>query len=101
MRVRSLLMRASPVVCTMLAVVVHVSAVAAQPKRPAPEEPGAAFKRQGDEAMDALHYDEAIAAYTKAYEVGNMPAALYNRGRAHQARGQYVLALADIERFAR
>jgi hypothetical protein len=69
-------------------------------KRPA-EDPAAAAKREGDEAMDALRYDDAIAAYTRAYESFGMPAALYNRGRVHQARGEYVLAADDIERFAR
>jgi hypothetical protein len=68
-------------------------------KRP-PEDPAAALKRQGDEAMDALRYDDAIAAYTRAYELSGMPAAVYNRGRVHQARGEYVLAVDDIERFA-
>jgi hypothetical protein len=69
--------------------------------RRAPEDPAAALKRQGDEAMDALRYDDAIAAYTKAYELSGMPAAVYNRGRVHQARGEYVLAMDDLERFAR
>jgi hypothetical protein len=66
-----------------------------------PEDPAAALKRQGDEAMDALRYDDAIALYTRAYELNGMPAVLYNRGRVYQARGQYVKALDDIDRFAR
>jgi hypothetical protein len=57
------------------------------------------LKKQGDAAMDTLHYDEAIAAYSEAYGISHNPALLYNRGRVYQARGEYPAALADIERF--
>lgn len=80
-------------------IVASPSPALAQTKKP--EDPATALKRQGDEAMDALRYDDAIALYTRAYETNGMPAALYNRGRVHQARGQWVKALDDIDRFAR
>jgi len=65
-----------------------------------PEERAAALKKQGDAAMDALHYDEAIDDYSQAYALSPDPALLYNRGRVHQARGEWPAALADLERFA-
>ena len=65
-----------------------------------PEERAATLKKQGDAAMDALRYDEAIDAYTQAYALSPDPALLYNRGRVHQARGEWPAALADLERFS-
>jgi hypothetical protein len=67
---------------------------------PSAEERAAALKKRGDAAMDALHYDEAIDDYTQAYAASPDPALLYNRGRVHQARGEWPAALADIEKFA-
>jgi hypothetical protein len=61
----------------------------------------AALKKKGDDAMDALRYDEAIAMYSEAYGLGADPALLYNRGRVYQARSEYPQALADVERFDR
>ena len=58
-----------------------------------------ALKARGDAAMDAHHYDDAISAYTRAYETSSDPVFLYNRGRAHEARGEYVLAFDDLDRF--
>jgi hypothetical protein len=57
------------------------------------------LKREGDVAMDNLHYEEAIRAYTRAFETYPDPPLLYNRGRAHQARGEFPLALRDLEAF--
>jgi len=65
-----------------------------------PEERAATLKKQGDAAMDALRYDEAIDAYTQAYALSPDPALLYNSGRVHQARGEWPAALADLERFS-
>lgn len=59
----------------------------------------AELKRRGDVAMDNLDYAGAIAHYTRAYALHPDPALLYNRGRAHQARGEFVEALADFETF--
>jgi tetratricopeptide (TPR) repeat protein len=52
------------------------------------------LKRRGDEAMDSLQYDEAIADYSKAYAISKDPVFLYNRGRVYQARDRYPEALA-------
>jgi hypothetical protein len=68
---------------------------------PSPQERAEELKRQGDAAMDALRYDEAIDAYTRAYAASPDPALLYNRGRVHQARGEWPEALADLDKFAR
>jgi hypothetical protein len=59
----------------------------------------AALKQQGDAAMDALHYTEALDSYSKAYEATHNPALLYNMGRAHEALGSYPEALEDLTSF--
>lgn len=59
----------------------------------------AELKKQGDSAMKGLRYEEAIAAYTKAYEINEDPAMLYNRGRALQGLGRYAEALEEFEAF--
>lgn len=61
----------------------------------------AAWKKRGDDAMDALRYEEAIADYSRALAASQDPAILYNRGRVYQARSEYTLALADLEKFER
>src|SRR3954468_19469802 len=58
-------------------------------------------KARGDRAMDGLHFDEALEAYTHAYELGHDPAVLYNRSRLQQARGDYPKALEDLQMFDR
>lgn len=59
----------------------------------------AELKAQADAAMDAHHYDDAIAGYSAAYAADPNPAFLYNRGKAHEARGEYPEAVADLETF--
>lgn len=70
------------------------------PAGPTPEARAAEIKAKADAAMDAHHYDEAIAGYTEAYSVFSDPALLYNRSRAHEARAEYPAAFADLETFA-
>lgn len=70
------------------------------PAGPTPEARAAEIKAKADAAMDAHHYDEAIAGYTEAYAVFPDPALLYNRSRAHEARAEYPDAFADLEAFA-
>jgi hypothetical protein len=64
-----------------------------------PKSPATEIKEQGDRAMDALHYDDALASYKKAYELSHDPALLYNQARAYQALGDYASALDLLERF--
>lgn len=59
----------------------------------------AKLKRDGDAAMVELRYDEALAAYSQAYELAQDPALLYNRGRALQALGRFPEALGQLEAF--
>jgi hypothetical protein len=83
-------------ILALIAVLLHARASAAQtpdPKR------AAELKAQADAAMDAHHYDDAIAGYTRAYETDPNPAFLYNRGKAHEARGEYPQAVEDLETF--
>src|SRR4051794_30916405 len=61
----------------------------------------AELKKRGDDAMDSLRYDDALAAYAEAYGITRDAALLYNQGRALQALGRYPEALASIERFAK
>lgn len=59
----------------------------------------AALKKKGDAAMDKLDYEAAIAAYAEAWDRGQDPAVLYNKGRAHQALAQFPEALRALELF--
>jgi hypothetical protein len=68
---------------------------------PSPEDAAksAELKRQGDRAMETMHYPEALDAYGKSYEISHEPALLYNRGRALQLLGRYPEALEELEKF--
>ncbi len=57
-------------------------------------------KRRGDEAMVALRYEEALAAYKTAYESTKSPALLYNMGRAYEGLADFPKALDALEEFA-
>jgi hypothetical protein len=59
------------------------------------------LKKQGDQAMLDLHYDDALAAYEKSYALKQNPALHYNRGRAFEALGRWADALDAYERFLR
>jgi hypothetical protein len=59
------------------------------------------LKKRGDDAMQTLHYREALDAYEQAYAVSHEPAILYNRARAEQGLGDYPAALDAIEEFVR
>ncbi len=83
----------------LFAFVLFAFAVSARAADPALEAKAAAIKARADAAMDARHYDEAIAGYTEAYETFPDPALLYNRSRAHEARGEYPDAYADLDKF--
>jgi len=65
----------------------------------AQERSAADLKKDGDRAMDALRYDDALAAYRAAYAATGDPALLYNQARASEALGDYPSALALIDRF--
>ena len=64
-----------------------------------PKTEAAELKRQGDEAMNARRYDDALANYKGAYRLDPTPALLYNQGRAYQVLGRYPEALAQVEAF--
>jgi len=59
----------------------------------------AQLKRQGDAAIEAGHYDVALAAYSKALAIEPAPALHYNRGRALQGLGRNAEALEELEKF--
>lgn len=56
-------------------------------------------KRNGDEAMIALRYQEALEHYRQAYEATKNPALLYNMGRAYEGLGEFPKALDALEEF--
>lgn len=59
------------------------------------------LKRQGDQAIDAGLYEEALDAYSRALAIQPGPALHYNRGRALQALGRFAEAIAELEEFER
>jgi hypothetical protein len=58
------------------------------------------FKATGDQAMQAMHYEQALAAYERASELEAHPILLFNRGRALQALNRYAEALDAIVAFS-
>lgn len=59
----------------------------------------AARKKAGDEAMEALQYADALAAYGDAHAITGDPALLYNMGRALQALNRFPEALDKLDAF--
>lgn len=82
-----------------LALLLASPAISAAPSAASQAE-AAALKKQGDEEMDALHYDAALVAYTKAYELTKDPALLYNRARVLEALARYPDAVDELMRFS-
>jgi hypothetical protein len=94
-------------IVTVLLVALCVAAatpVRAQPAAPATPSADDAerahlLKQRGDEAMDALRYADALAAYKQAFEITHNPALYYNQARAHQGLGDFAAAYDFLERF--
>jgi hypothetical protein len=57
------------------------------------------LKRQGDKAIEAGQYADALAAYSKALAIEPSPALHYNRGRALQGLGRNAEALDELLLF--
>jgi hypothetical protein len=64
-----------------------------------PQARAAARKTNGDEAMEALRYEDALAAYSDAYAITKNPALLYNMGRALEALNRFPEALEKLTAF--
>lgn len=75
------------------------AAAQTEPSTDAARQRAAALKEQGNQAMDALKYDDALKDYQQAYEAFPDPSVIYNEARAYQARGEYPAALAAALRF--
>jgi hypothetical protein len=88
-------MRAIPFVVTL--VVLGLASGARAQTAPT----AADLKRDGDAAMQSLHYKEALKAYDQAYALGHDPAVLYNRARVQQGLGDFPAALDSIEEFVK
>jgi hypothetical protein len=96
---------ASALVCSLLASVALpplTSIASAAPAKPAPvDDEATRLKKQGDQAMLDLHYEDALRAYDASYALRPNPALHYNRGRACEALGRWSAALDAYEAFAR
>jgi hypothetical protein len=57
------------------------------------------FKSVGDREMQAMRYEQALAAYLRASELEAQPILLFNRGRALQALKRYPEALDALSAF--
>ncbi len=67
---------------------------------PATPDAAADAKSRADDALVSGRPSEALALYQKAYAIRRDPALVYNMGRAHQALGDHVAALEQLEQFA-
>lgn len=76
--------------------------VGAPAKAPvAAESEAARLKKQGDQAMLDLRYEDALEAYARSYALEANPALHYNRARALEALGRHAEALGAYEAFER
>ena len=64
-----------------------------------PQARAAARKKAGDEAMELLRYEDALAAYADAYAITKNVALLYNMGRALEALNRFPEALEKLLAF--
>lgn len=79
--------------------IVVTPVLAAPPKTAPADDEAAKLKKQGDDAMLDLRYEDALAAYAKSYSLRANPALHYNRARALEALGRYAEALDAYEHF--
>jgi len=66
--------------------------------RPA-NDPAMVLKKQADDDMDRNEYQDALDAYSKAYELWKTPALLYNEGRALQSLHRMPEAFDKLQEF--
>jgi hypothetical protein len=90
--------RALLVLLVLLAALSSAPVADAQPKPPAPVE-AATLKAEGDAAMDALRFEDALRAYERSYAAKPDPAILFNQGRALEALGRLPEALDKLNEF--
>lgn len=64
-----------------------------------PQARAAERKKAGDQAMELLRYEDALAAYGEAYAITKNPALLYNMGRALEALNRFPEALEKLTAF--
>lgn len=70
----------------LLVLVVLLVAGTARIAAASPPPEAAQLYRDGQAAFDVGHYDEAIAAWQRSYELSRAPALLYNLAQAHRLR---------------
>ena len=59
------------------------------------------FDRMGKAAYQQGRFDDAIAAFEAAYELGGEPKYLFNLGKCHQKSGDLHLAIRHLRRYVR
>jgi tetratricopeptide (TPR) repeat protein len=64
-----------------------------------PSESASAWRKRGDEAMDARRAAEALDAYRRAAALAPGPVLDYDMGRALLATGDFAGALTSFEKF--
>lgn len=57
--------------------------------------------RQGQRQAELGHFEEAIAAFERAYELKPLPAILFNIGQCHKYLGRYERAIYFFETYLR
>jgi tetratricopeptide (TPR) repeat protein len=97
-RMVSAVPRAAVALLALLVVSMIAPRVWADP--PAPPDSAAEAKSRADDALVSGRPSEALLLYQQAYAIRRDPALEYNMGRAHQALGDFVAALDQLERFA-
>jgi tetratricopeptide (TPR) repeat protein len=82
-----------------VAVVCSVGALAAQPRARSPEEQAKEQYERGVVAYNLERFDDAIAAFTRAYELDPAPILLYNIAQARWKKGENDRALFYYRRY--
>ena len=54
---------------------------------------------EGQQAYDSKHYDAALVAWTRSFELSKLPALVFNIAQAHRLRGACGDAVANYRKF--
>jgi len=86
----------SPIVGVMRLVILLVLATGvASAQAPDAEQ----LYKDGQTAYDAKRYDDAIAAWSKSYELSRLPALVFNLAQAHRLAGHCAKAVESYKKF--
>jgi tetratricopeptide (TPR) repeat protein len=91
--------RRSFAAATLIAIVCAASVGAAQPRARSPADQAREQYERGVVAYNLEHFDEAIAAFSRAYELDPAPILLYNIAQARWKKGENDRALFYYRRY--